>query len=64
MAFSKQHYIAIARIIATAEQHSIATQSGLIRTVDKAELVSELSKLFAQDNARFDETRFIDACYP
>lgn len=68
MAFSKQHYIAIAKAIreSTAQVDSFDgdLHTGSTQRIDKAALVSELSDLFSKDNSRFDETRFIDACYP
>lgn len=67
MAFSRVHYKAIARIIANASaqvtRYNGDYATGSTQTLDKAELVSELSKLFVRDNERFDEGRFIDACY-
>jgi hypothetical protein len=68
MAFTRVHYKAIARIIAESSAQ-VDTFDGDLATgstqhIDKAELVSELSKLFQKDNERFDEGRFIEACYP
>jgi hypothetical protein len=68
MAFTKQHYIAISRIIRNASAQvgtfSDDLHTGSTQQIDKAQLVSDLSELFRQDNPRFDEALFIAACYP
>lgn len=50
-AFTKKHYIAIAKIIS---KHNSGGQL--------SELVTALADMFAADNSNFDRARFIDAC--
>lgn len=73
MAFSRAHYVAIAKLITEATRNDpqvyFTDAYGLNALtgayfIDKAQLVSDLSDLFRRDNPRFDEGRFIDACYP
>lgn len=48
--FNRQHYVAIA----VALRNSKAPPA----------VVVEFSKMFASDNDRFDEVKFVDACVP
>jgi hypothetical protein len=53
MAFSKQHYEAIAVVLAGAAEVPAAQQREFVARV--------LAELFARDNPRFDATRFLAA---
>lgn len=59
MAFTRQHYKAIAEVI---KRHCD------LQTIDDAtdetilDIVSDLSDYFASDNERFDRGRFMKAC--
>jgi hypothetical protein len=50
-AFTRQHYIAVANIL--AKHHGDATSR---------QIAEEMANLFAADNSRFDRSRFLTAC--
>lgn len=52
---SKKHYIQIARIIKSYTNNDI-------KKIPYQTLVYDLSKYFKQDNPRFNEKRFSEAC--
>jgi hypothetical protein len=57
MAFSRQHYVAIAQVLREARE--MVAQGAANGTVEY--IAEELAMMFARDNARFDLTRFMDA---
>lgn len=54
---TRKHYEAIARIIRDAEASQFKTKAGTLAYVTLA-----LADMLAQDNPRFDRTRFFEAC--
>ena len=56
---TKKHYIKIAKII---KDSTIVTGDDMIYTINKTNLVIDLCKVFKQDNALFNNIKFIDAC--
>jgi hypothetical protein len=48
--FTKQHFVAIAELIKTSDAKT------------KYELAQDLAKLFAEDNDRFNVSKFFKAC--
>ena len=53
-AFTKQHYIAIAKIIKDA------ADTGEVNTAEK--IANKLADLFASDNSQFRREQFLNAC--
>ena len=56
---TKKHYNKIAKII---KDSTIVTGDDMIYTINKTSLVIGLCKVFKQDNALFNNIKFIDAC--
>lgn len=56
MAFTTQHYIAIAKTIRKWQAADLPSH------IDVGNLVFELSEMFGQDNSRFDSHSFYQAC--
>lgn len=68
MAFTREHYETIAKVIRNAslqvDSYAEELHTGSTQVLDKAQLIDDLLSVFKSDNARFDESKFIDACYP
>ena len=58
MAFTRQHYKAIAEIIKTRED----LPYGSVYRQATSDIANDLSDYFASDNKRFDRGRFLSAC--
>ena len=55
--FTTKHYKAIAKALANVQD-----SKGLSNSVGFQRAVNELVEMFANDNPRFDEARFLQAC--
>jgi hypothetical protein len=61
-AFTKQHYVAIAKILKDASDtaYKVSDDSTASELIDG--IAQKLASVFAQDNPRFDKGFFLNAC--
>ena len=59
---SKKHYIKLAKIISKTTTINIETSYLKVDLIKKKDFINELVKYLKEDNPRFDEKRFLEAC--
>jgi hypothetical protein len=62
MAFTRQHYVAIARIIKDTKNDYSGEASARGAIAALKQVANDLASFFKQDNSSFDKERFLNAC--
>lgn len=59
---SKKHYIKLAKIISKATKMKIDTSYLKVDLINKENFINDLVKYLKEENPKFDEKRFLEAC--